>query len=251
MSYFPLRVREYQSDGTPVGELMVVESRICLSRPITSYSKVQSLVANYIRNRPFQLRRKRIRGLKYLDLGCGRNSHAEFINVDFLWHPAVDICWDITRGIPFPSGSMAGIFTEHCLEHFSLPVGIGILQECRRVLVPGGVLRIVVPDAELYLRTYYRQLNGEDSSRFPFQDREKFNGLYSPILSVNRIFYQDRGSSYGHRFMYDFQLLDLLMRDCGFDSVGRRDFNQGADRALLIDTPSRACESLYVEGAKP
>jgi predicted SAM-dependent methyltransferase len=218
-------------------------------RPITSYAKVQALAGSLLRNRLFQLRRSRIQGLQYLDIGCGRNTHSKMINLDYLWHLGVDVCWDVTRGIPLASGSMRGIFTEHCLEHFSLPVAANILRECRRVLVPGGLLRIVVPDGELYLKTYNRQMEGDISIEFPFQQQESFDGIHSPILSVNRIFYQDRDSDHGHHFIYDFRFLTELLHYCGFTSVTRRSFGIGKDPALLIDAESRAVESLYVEAS--
>lgn len=225
------------------------ESPFSIHRPLTSYAKVQHWVGNLIRNCAFQLRRKRIQGLRYLDLGCGLNAHKEFINMDFLWNPAVDVCWDITRGIPFAPGSLRGIFSEHCLEHFNLADAARILGECRRILSPGGIIRIVVPDAETYLKTYCSQAGGDATARFPYQEQEHFHGICSPILSVNRVFYQDRDSLSGHRFMYDFHVLGELLRHCGFTSVARRRSGEGTDPVLLIDTPTRAAESLYVEAS--
>ena len=220
-------------------------------RPLSSYAKVQSWVGTLLRNRRFQLRRQRVRELRYLDLGCGRNTHEQFVNMDFLWHPKVDLCWDVCRGLPFLDGSLRGVFTEHCLEHFDLSGVEGILRECRRVLAPGGTLRIVVPDAELYLRTYCRQIVGDSTARFPFQDRESMDGDFAAMLSVNRIFYQDRESPHGHRVMFDFQLLDLLLRRAGFAAAARTRFREGRDSELLVDSEARRVESLYVEAINP
>src|SRR3954471_10130512 len=97
------------------------------SRRLTSYAKVRALAGRFFRNRGFQLRRRRVQSLRYLDIGCGPNSHPEFVNLDYLWHPTIDVCWDITRGMPFASGSMQGIFSEHCLEHFPLATAVEIL----------------------------------------------------------------------------------------------------------------------------
>jgi len=103
--------------------------------------------------------------------------------------------------------------------------------------------------AELYLKTYNRQMVGDDSASFPFESQEDFRGTRAPLLSVNRVFYQDRDSPHGHRVMYDFRVLAELLRDCDFGSVARRSFREGADSALLIDAESRAAESLYVEAS--
>ena len=216
-------------------------------RAWNSYARVQSWIGNLLRNRRIQLRRERVRGGRYLDLGCGLNTNKSLVNMDYRWHPAVDLCWDVRRGLPFEDGSLTGVFTEHCLEHFDLSIVEGILRECRRVLAPQGTLRIVVPDAELYLRIYFRQLGGDEAARFPFQELEKLDGDFAALLSVNRVFYQYRASPHGHRVMFDFQLLALLLRRAGFDSATRLTFREGRDPRLLVDSEGRQVESLYVE----
>lgn len=220
---------------------------ISLRRPLTSYAKVQALIGRLIRNRRFQLDRPRVRGGTHLDIGCGLNAHPGLINLDYLWHPGVDVCWDITRGLPFADTTLRGIFSEHCLEHFPLPAVRALLREIRRVLAPDGTARIIVPDGELYLRTYVSQLAGDRSARFPYEETERAQAGWTPIVSVNRVFYQDRESLFGHRTIYDFQLLDMLLREAGFTRITRRDFQTGADARLLVDTTARRVESLYVE----
>jgi predicted SAM-dependent methyltransferase len=216
-------------------------------RRLTSYAKVQALVGWAIRNRRFQLRRPRVTAGRYLDLGCGLNPHDDFINLDYLWHPRVDVCWDIQGGLPFADATLQGVFSEHCLEHFPLPAALRLLREIRRVLRPGGTARIVVPDGELYLRTYVAQLAGEPAARFPYEEQERTGANWTPLVSVNRVFYQDRESPFGHRTIYDFQLLAQLLASCGFSQVVRQSFGTGGDPRLLIDTPARRVESLYVE----
>lgn len=130
-----------------------------------------------------------------------------------------------------------------------MPNGLQLLREAWRVLSPGGVIRVIVPDAGMYLDTYSARKSGTGPS-FPFESRESFNGSYAPLLSVNRVFYQDRDSPAGHRTMYDEQLLGLILREAGFVNVKRRDFMQGEVRNLLLDTPSRQCESLYMEACR-
>lgn len=218
-------------------------------RHISSYSKIQHLIGAFLRNQRFQLRKKKIHSTRYLDLGCGLNCNTALINLDYSWHPKVDLCWDIKTGIPFPAGSLKGVFTEHCLEHFPLKKALFLLSECKRVLLPKGIVRVVVPDAGMYLQRYYQRSEGISQERFPFEDRESFLGIYTPILSVNRIYYQDREQPFGHQTMFDFPLLKELLLRAGFLNVQKTSFRNGSDPTLLVDSEGRSSESLYVEAS--
>lgn len=219
-------------------------------RPIGSYSKVQGLLSRLRRNRGWQAEASRLAGKHYLDVGCGPNTHAAFINLDYDWYPGVDVCWDIARGLPLAAGSVQGIFSEHCLEHFSLPTVRFVLQEFRRVLRPGGTLRIIVPDAQHYLDLYARRMAGEQTEDFPYEDAIREMGLSAPLLSVNRVFYVDRASPAGHRCMFDFALLSELVAKAGFGEVRREAYRTGRDAGLLIDSEHRRVESLYLEAIR-
>jgi predicted SAM-dependent methyltransferase len=203
-------------------------------------------ISHVVRNRSLHVRWERVRSREYLDLGCGSNLHPQFVNLDYQWHPGIDICWDVARGIPLADGSVKGIFSEHCLEHMPLETGDYVLGECFRVLAPGGTVRIVVPDGELYLGGYAAIRDGHTERSLPYAERDEYQGMYSPIMSVNRIF-----GEFGHRFIYDFDTLRQLLERRGFDDIARAAFGEGRDPVLLIDTPRRAPESLYVEATKP
>lgn len=54
--------------------------------------------------------------------------------------------------LPFADDAFDYVFSEHFLHHLFFDEALALLRECHRVLAPGGVLRTVVPDADL--RTY-------------------------------------------------------------------------------------------------
>ena len=222
------------------------QTRLSWRRPIQSYSKVQRLLSALLRNRKFHLRQSSIQTKDFLDVGCGSHVHDNFINLDYGWHPGIDICWDITRGIPLPDNAVRGIFTEHCLEHLTLQqTDQVVLPEFFRVLKPGGTVRIIVPDGELYLTRYGERIDG-GTEVMPYADGDIYCGLYSSIMSVNRIF---RG--HDHKFIYDFATLRLLLQKHLFVDVHQESYGHGREPALLIDTEFRMVESLYVEATKP
>lgn len=223
--------------------------RVARLRSLSSYAKFQALYGRLIRSRRYQLSRGRVTTLKYLDIGCGQNVHESMINLDFRWHPGIDVCWDLRKGVPFQSGTMLGIFAEHCLEHFSPREGDEILRECRRVLAPRGVLRVIVPDGELYLRTYVDRIEGRSRNPFPYEEARGSGFDSLPMTHVNRVFYQDRESPFGRRVMFDFALLRDRLFEAGFARVQKVAFRHGSCRELLVDSELRKAESLYVEAA--
>lgn len=100
-------------------------------------------------------------------------------------------------------------------------------------------------------RITQRHLTGDCGETIPFQDQESLQGDFTAMLSVNRVFYQDRNSPHGHRTMFDFALLDLSLRRAGFASVARARSREGRDPVLLIDSEARVIESLHVEALAP
>ena len=70
--------------------------------------------------------------------------------------PRLDINHDLSSSSPLPvdDSSIDCIYTSHTLEHLTLSQVKHVLNESHRVLKPGGVIRIIVPDFSLYQRNY-------------------------------------------------------------------------------------------------
>lgn len=181
-------------------------------------------------------------GTEYLNLGSGPRGVADgsWLNIDGYPDRNVHFQFDLTRRLPFPNDSFAGIFSEHVLEHFDLEQGRELLRECLRVLRPGGVLRLVVPDGETILKTYCDR-PGELVARRATADS-------FPIDAVNSFFRQ----RYEHQYIYDWPMMQRVLTDLGFSDVRRVSHKKAAaSHALVLDDEKYAWESLYVEAAKP
>ncbi len=93
-----------------------------------------------------------------LNIGCGAVFHSDWVNIDLIAASPEVIRFDLRRGLPFDHQSMTVCYSSHVVEHLSRTAVDGFLAECFRVLKPGGIIRIVVPDlakiAELYLQAF-------------------------------------------------------------------------------------------------
>ncbi|MBW4483584.1 MAG: glycosyltransferase [Tildeniella torsiva UHER 1998/13D] len=96
--------------------------------------------------------------MRYLNLGCGNHFHPDWVNVDSQAVQANIIVHNIRTALPFPSDAFDAVYHSHVLEHLPRTEAKFFLQECLRVLRPGGVLRVVVPDLEQIAREYLRTL---------------------------------------------------------------------------------------------
>ena len=211
-----------------------------LNRKLTSYSKVQSVISKVIRCNSSFINRKRIRGLRLLNIGCGPNPNPKYINLDYDWAAPIDICWDITKKpYPLADASLEGIYTEHCLEHIGLADFEMNVKEFYRLLSPGGTVRIIMPDGEMYFDIYHKRKNGE-FIKMPHE------GTYiSPMARINGLF-----RNHGHQFIYDYNTVQLILARNGFKDIKKEAFMNGRDNRLLIDTEWRSDESLYVEATR-
>jgi SAM-dependent methyltransferase len=61
---------------------------------------------------------------------------------------------DLLEPLPFETGSFDALYAYHVLEHLDLRETRRFLAECRRVLRPGGWLRVSTPDVIGHLRAY-------------------------------------------------------------------------------------------------
>jgi predicted SAM-dependent methyltransferase len=96
---------------------------------------------------------------RYVNLGCGARYHREWTNIDLAPAGPGVIAHDLSRGVPLESQSCDVVYHAHVLEHLRRDDAARLLAECYRVLRPGGVLRVVVPDLEQICCAYLRQLD--------------------------------------------------------------------------------------------
>lgn len=104
---------------------------------------------------------------KMLNIGCGSHYHPDWINLDVAPSDPQVLSIDVNRGLPFPADSVDVCYSSHVLEHLNKQGAQYFVSDCFRVLKPGGVIRLVMPDIETLTREYLRVLDaviaGDDS----------------------------------------------------------------------------------------
>lgn len=112
-----------------------------------------------------------------VNLGCGKTNHPKFINIDGFPYSHVDFVHRIDLLPIFPDESVDLIYASHCLEHFKYRDINRVLNEWKRVLKPGGILRLSVPDFDKLIKIYndtnnpddiVEQIMGGQNSRYNF-----------------------------------------------------------------------------------
>jgi len=185
----------------------------------------------------FRIRRL-LRGAKeiYLEVGAGdMKGENGWTTLDMTRN--CDLFWDLRNGIPFPAGSISKIYSSHFLEHLSFSEGQVFLDECLRVLVPGGEFSICVPNARIYIEAYMS--NQKLDENLFCGHRPAFNNT-TVIDYVNYMSYMDGH----HKYMFDQENLVHILKSRGFKNVHQRGFDSS------LDSLERDFESIYAAAEK-
>jgi SAM-dependent methyltransferase len=97
---------------------------------------------------------------RLLNFGCGDVFHPEWVNLDAVPASRDLVAHDLRRRFPFPDASFDAVYGSHVLEHLKPSAAERLLHDCRRILRPGGIVRLAVPDLETIARLYLQNLEG-------------------------------------------------------------------------------------------
>lgn len=152
---------------------------------------------------------------------------------------------DVSRKIPERDASAEAIYSCHMLEHLDRSQAKRFLAEVWRVLSPGGIVRISVPDLRKLVAHYK---NSGDANQFVELLQM---GAERPTSVVGRVRQLVAGWRH-HLWMYDAKSLSQLLVDCGF--VDPKECQPGETRIPspgALDLHERADESVVVEAIRP
>ncbi|KAA0110331.1 methyltransferase domain-containing protein [Mycolicibacterium sp. P1-5] len=178
------------------------------------------------------------------------------------------VVYDISRGIPAAENSVGAVYHSHMLEHLDRDVAVDFMREVRRVLKPGGIQRIAVPDLEQSVRSYLAHLDSDEGAEkhdeyvtdlLEQSVRREASGTSvqrQPRRFIENLLLGDarrRGET--HQWMYDRMNLSHLLSHTGFTNIQACSFGESAipkwaSYGLELDDFGREYKprTLYMEG---
>ncbi|WP_328988120.1 class I SAM-dependent methyltransferase [Thiorhodovibrio winogradskyi] len=143
-------------------------------------------------------------GTVRLHIGCGSRYIPGFFHLDAQPYPHVDLVTDVARLDEIPDATADLIYASHVLEHFGRWEFRATLAEWRRVLKPGGRLRLSVPDFAVCAKLYYERGLADG-----------LNGLIGLVCGGQRDEYDF------HRMIFDEPFLTHELQGLGFRHIHR------------------------------
>ncbi len=172
------------------------------------------------------------------------------------------IIHDVRKPLPFQDNSIHAIYASHLLEHLYLEEAKRLLKECFRILQPGGILRMVVPD----LRAIVLEYMGEKILSKPSDNIKAANpadrlnrrlAFRVPDPSANGILYRIYNATkdfHSHKWMYDADSLIMYFEQADFLDVHQSDFRESLIEGIEeVEEPERVLHGagVCIEGIKP
>jgi predicted SAM-dependent methyltransferase len=225
--------------------------------------------------------------LERLNLGCGPNAPAGWLNVDGSWNAWLSnhrhlrkaletarlisanqgaqwkvrpIVHDLRKHLPFRENSFSAIYASHVLEHLYLADAQRLLSECKRILKSGGVLRLVVPDLHSMVLDYLKKKNGDHITLFEkasaadhLNERLRFRSPASPQGNFLFKFYAISKDFHSHKWMYDSASLARYLELAGFEKISEKDFLSSDIPGIEeVEDPERVLDGagICIEGKK-
>lgn len=178
-------------------------------------------------------------GVRRLNWGCGDWTIDGWINADIKKGDGVDIVGDIRKGLPLDSDSIDYAVSIHSLPEIPFTELVRTLTELRRVLKPGGILRLALPDLDKGIEAYHRR----DSSYFKVPDEDA--KTVGAKFVTQMVWYGYSRSLFTHEF------IEEKLLEAGFAGVQHCTFKQTASpHPEIVVLDNREQESLFVEAVK-
>lgn len=163
---------------------------------------------------------------------------------------------DLNRPWKYKNDSVDVVYASHLFEHLTLKTADLFLRESFRVLKPGGVIRLVVPDLYQICRRYIKEFDDPEITDPTVYILWAMNlhkeAQYASEGFWSRLINEFRGYPHQHKFMYDAKSLALRMDNAGFVNICESCYGVSNYLAEIkeVEGTSESYLSAYVEAKK-
>jgi SAM-dependent methyltransferase len=213
-----------------------------------------------------------------LQLGCGLTRPDGWINTDSSLNSLIQqfpgISWAVrklrrstryerpatymdVRGVwPYGAGSVDVVYASHLFEHLTSRQAQWFLKESFRVLRPGGVLRLVVPDLYALAKNYVNAYeSGQDtaSKLFLYAINLHQENAYGPDRNFPvRVLNDLQGYPHQHKMMYDQRSLREALEQADFVDVRESSYGKSEYVSEIrdVECTTEGIPSIYLEARK-
>lgn len=219
-----------------------------LARSLRQLSKELILYKNHLNGvKIIKSSKNELFNKEKIQIGGGGHILEDYLNIDIV--PPADLIWDVRENIPLKTECSKHIFCEHFLEHIDYPISVKkFINECYRILSPGGQLIIGVPNSELIINNYLKKNYKFYKKMFKswYSKRNCLNHFNTYIDLLNYHFRdQDDDQKYTpHLWAYDYEKLESLLKEANFLKIKPWKFNK------IIANPKRKWGSIYIIATK-
>jgi len=164
--------------------------------------------------------------IRKMQIGTGPSLMEGWLNTDIYPKSSEVIYLDASKPFPFQNSTFSNIYSEHLIEHLTYKEGLFMLNECYRVLKPGGSIRIATPSLETLI-DLYSQDKSDIQQRYMKRIFDKFypeNRTYREAIVINNAF-----RNYKHQFIYDRSTLQDSIEEAGFIEVTSCEYGESYD----------------------
>lgn len=183
---------------------------------------------------------------KKLNLGCGGNLLDGYLNIGFedgRTNSEIYLNHDLSTGIPASINSVDVIYNSHFLEHLEYKDAIQFLKNSFNVMKRGAIMRILVPDLELWCTNYLKN----DRS---FLDSYRNAYLQQDLYPTDASIFMGMLHNHGHKMGWDYETLAYWLSWAGFRNIRKTKYRESDLEDIFILEPlnsGRELESLCIE----
>ena len=160
-----------------------------------------------------------------LQLGCGFNGLEGWLNTDLAPARKEIVFLDVSRRFPIAGATFDLVYSEHLIEHLTLPQGRVMLSECYRILRPGGAIRIATPDLRRIIGLLKPAPTELERMYLEWSTQKFLPWAPGPSgACVVNNFFRD----WGHQFIYDEDMLRFQLDDAGFVGIHGCEYSESA-----------------------